>query len=82
MSKDEYVSGERVSYVTPGGSHVTIDSRIDGYGRGYSHAVSGTGPDNRNRVLARNVYPSQVLGIVERYEEMGYRSVAAYIETF
>lgn len=79
---EKYVSGCISDVVTPAGSHATIDSRMDEYGRCSSHQVTGYTPNGLSMWFARNVSHRDVLATVEQAEAAGWTHISAGVEGF
>lgn len=78
----EYVRGSRHQLTTAKGSHVTVDSRVDQYGRCSSHVITGYNVAGLSGYFARNVSARDVARLVRLAETAGWTNVAASVEAF
>jgi len=79
---DEYVSGELTTGVTEAGSHFTVDSRVDRYGRCSSHVITGYTPNGRSGWYMRNVSHRDALMNLANAERAGWTNLTLGIEGF
>lgn len=80
--RDEPVRGSRHELTTAVGSHLVVDSRVDQYGRGHSHVITGYDHRGRSDYFARNVHARDVARLVRVAEERGWQNIAASVEAF
>lgn len=77
-----YVKGEEFSGTTEGGSSYMIDSRVDEFGRGFTHSITGRTPKGHAMTVCRNVPASDVVSILGNFEAIGYTHLSAGTEGF